>query len=696
MVKTPEGYMDAVTATTRRTRLKVSVSAVDPDISYGAITASAGCSISNVEQIHDGVLESTNVATLETDRWVLDGSIGVYNPDEDSTGYVSAALSDTNGSFQTPQVVTMNISGVEFLKTVTIVFPDGKTNGMPVDISVDVNASGTWIAATRIETNGNLLSAHFPDCYNPSSVRVSVSSWSIPDRRVRIAELIPGAYKEWTDNDIISANFKQRGDPSCLTFPYGTADLKVANPEREFDFGARSEIFDSIVGKQRVNVSIGLLVDGKWVYNKIGSYYQDGSARNIESGGATVAWKLVDIFGLLSGRKFLMTVTELPTTLQGWADLVSIQVGRQFAGKIIAHPEHATRVLSIPEGGEFPNDISCGDLLRYICMSFDLWPRIDASTGYIMLDELWTAGSFVSLDNMHSYPTPKENPDIASVSLDINGEEKVKAVYEGVSGTKSVNVKSPFIGDNTTGANISRRILAFSGGNEINVSSRGNPASEIGDVDTIEVSKGTKISGRLLEQEFSFSKGVLSNCKSVYLAENGAPFIAGSTTYTERGVYVVPDDVTTVSVLLVGGGDSGAKGADGTFYEVGAKGADGKGGKVWSGYVNVIAGQTINITVGAGGVNGGTGGNSTFGSFSSANGERYDPAFIDVISGKVYAMTGMEIPRANMGDGGEGGRGGYKGTNTSGFNINPGKGHAGVNGTAGCVIVYAVEHSGGE
>lgn len=94
---------------------------------------------------------------------------------------------------------------------------------------------------------------------------------------------------------------------------------------------------------------------------------------------------------------------------------------------------------------------------------------------------------------------------------------------------------------------------------------------------------------------------------------------------TASGTYTVPTGVTYLLVILVGGGSGGESGSRSS----GTGGAGGASGKVHSVGFTVTPGQTISYTIGNGGSGGvtssdhapgGVGGNTIFGSYSSASG----------------------------------------------------------------------------
>ena len=136
---------------------------------------------------------------------------------------------------------------------------------------------------------------------------------------------------------------------------------------------------------------------------------------------------------------------------------------------------------------------------------------------------------------------------------------------------------------------------------------------------------------------------------------------------------------------------------------------------MWFDTVTINAGQTFNVSLGAGGAaaatqgaEGSEGGETTFGVYSSANGQRYPNGYTDIANGQVFARTGVAVPESGTGDGGKGGDGGdpgqgywkeyqYHPSGAPDYVINtgykfvvtkqPGKGKKGKDGATGFVMV---------
>lgn len=152
-----------------------------------------------------------------------------------------------------------------------------------------------------------------------------------------------------------------------------------------------------------------------------------------------------------------------------------------------------------------------------------------------------------------------------------------------------------------------------------------------------------------------------------------AAYPKGSQVFTTNGTFTVPADVPFIDVFLVGGGSGGSSGyLSGSYTACGGDG--GNGGKILTETkISVREGQTYQVTIGSK-----NGGNTLFGSLSSANGSikgsggrgayanwSSTPACRTAYSGDngVYAFGDSSFNGIRYGAGGGGG-GAYSGGNT--------------------------------
>lgn len=726
MLKVTDGYREAITAERRQMRLQAVLDLVSPDIVYGEVTAPAATAYSRAAQIHDKDIHGpARLATLEHNRWCLDGSWGLAPdtaaeiPEDTELGYSSQGLSGEGGSFAAAQALQLDFTGVSRLQTASIHFSELPGDGVAEDFTVEILDGSSVLHSEAITGNGErVVVLDGFDVASPTAIRINVSKWAMPQRRIRVIEIVPGLLEEWGNDEVAGLDLTQQVDVSCCSLPYGTAILTIDNASRRFEPRSKDGIFESIEERQGIPVRLGpVLPDGSVEFKQLGIFYQYSGGWRTGDNGLTIEWTLVDILGLLSRRPFLVPDSgTLPGTLDGWIAACVGQLGVNFSRRYRIHEGYGdkavTAALASIQGR------SCGDILRMACMAAGCYPFADAATGDLAAEPMWASGNRVTLDNLSDYPVMRANDDIAYVQIKIYGEsETTVAKFSGTSAASNntVAIDNPFIHTQDQALTAARAIISTYGGNRIQLSGRGDPASECGDVDSVQLSESAATSARRIEQKFTFRGGVLADLPSVLLQADGTLLYNRRAVLTGAGQWTVPAGVTTVLAILVSGGDAGTDGTDGSFDGAGTDGADGLGGKVLVQSLPVNPGAVLAYACGAGGTApGGLGTATTFSTLSSARGTRYN-GYTDIRSGDVYGRDGVQLPLDGSGDGGIRGLGGNAGKqhtvrtklyigdgdpdtdedkdnfipwDQTVVDIQPGKGTQGVSGGAGCVVLW--------
>ena len=119
--------------------------------------------------------------------------------------------------------------------------------------------------------------------------------------------------------------------------------------------------------------------------------------------------------------------------------------------------------------------------------------------------------------------------------------------------------------------------------------------------------------------------------------------------------WTVPDGVTSVRAVLIGGGDGGGSGASGqaggsagenragTGGKAGRYGGKaGDPGKVLETTLDVTPGEQIQVRIGAAGTPNGKGGDTTFGDLTSADGVPPVSGYTDPVTGETFAIKGWD------------------------------------------------------
>lgn len=518
MIESSAAYKSAVKADYRRTLIKAVIEIIDPDIAYGSVSGSASAGYSMPEQVvDDEFVSQDNYATLELNRWTLDGSFEI-SPDtiEKEVGYIGKDVSGTDGTFETAQTVTINFSGVETLQSVTLSFSDNFYDGVAEDFTVIIGSTVKTITGNR---SARVIIGDFTES-SPTSITISVTKWSMPGRHMRIIEIFPGLHEEWSGDDIYSLSINQQANLAAVALPYGTATLAVDNTDRRFEPTSPTGIFKSIEDRQGIDISLGVMLpSGAVEYKKVGRYYQYSGGWKTGQNAMTIQWSLVDVVGMLSAREYILPST-LPTTASGWIASVVAQLGTNFLSQYVVDQTLASVALS-PDSRENVTGKKCADILSWVAMAAGGYIVADASTGKLALKAIGNSGGSVALDDLESFPTVSANEDVAALIFTIhNGASELPqhtVAGNAPASSNTLSIDNPFIKSTTAADAVAARILKFYGGNAFDSTGRGDPAEEIGDADTLEIADGQTVSARRYAQSFAFGNGVLSGCKSQYI-----------------------------------------------------------------------------------------------------------------------------------------------------------------------------------
>ena len=589
----------------------------------------------------------------------------------------------------------LNFANVSILQALSVYFPNADQDGVADTFTVEVLQGGTAYYTKTI--TGNTERQIDLDGFTvqvPDAIRVTVSKWSLPGRRIRTLEIIPGLFETWDGNMIAEFNVVQQASFSSTSLPYGTCTLKMDNLDRRFEPRSKNGLFQSIEERQGITVSIGVeLPDGGVEYMPTGVYYQASGGWTTGDNGITMQWDLVDIIGLIADREYIPPAT-LPTTLDGWVASIVAQLGDNFANLYTVDANYASTALTCAAADV--QGKTCGDILRWACQASGTFPRADSETGKLAVEPFWSQGNQLTLDNLVSYPIMRANADVGALIFTLNDGSDTQYVVSGTSAAsnETLTIQNPFIKTQAQALTAAKLILATYGGNQLETAGRGDPSSEIGDVDTVWLDESQATTGRLQSQTFQFVSGVLANCQSVLLQADGSFLFESMAVITAAGTWTAPTGVTQLRVILVGHGGNGQAGQDGSFSAAGAAGADGLGGKVWADTIDINPQQQFTVSIGD---------ETSFGPYSSANGRVYEYGYTDVASGNSYGRTGVQNPIPGSGDGGAGGAGGSQGARHREISygpdgkpngshmivdVEPGQGRPGKAGATGCAVVY--------
>lgn len=698
MLPTSNAYAEAITGNTRHMLIKATLDLISPDLAFEGADGSAQDIYGDLDQLYDKNNELTRMASLEHNRWTLDGTVRV-DADSPEVACETAALFDPDDATG-DLYCSVDISGVSALQVSGVYFPTHAADGVPEDFTVEFYMGASLIHTETVTGNKeSFVEVSGFTALTPTAVMVHVTKWSLPDRRMRVAEIIPGTIEYLTDGDFAEFSLQQQGNPSSVLLPYGSCSFTLDNSDRRFDPRNKNGLFLSIEDRIGFEVALGVDLGAEVEWQPCGVFYLHSGGWKTSTYEMTIQWDLIDIVGLLCDRLYIPP-DVLPSTLDGWVASVVGQLGANFTNKYTIADGYGTTAMSVNAAAV--ENQTCGQVIQWLCLATGLWARADAATGNLLLEPMSNSNAGeATLDNLTRYPIMYSNDDLAFVEINQynSGATYVVKSYR-VPGNTSASantllVADPFIQSQAQVETAVQMVLSCYGGNRIEITGRGDPANEIGDVMKIQLSDELASSARLTSQSLSFSDGVMRDCTSELLQADGIELWTDRAVFIDSGEWVCPDDVTSIQLILIGKGEDGTKGTDGTMTHNGVHGDNGNGGRVWFGTITVTPGATYVITIGD---------ESEFGAYSSANGERV--AFTDIKSGKVYARRGVQKPKKGSGDGGAGGMFGWKGykyrmqvagqwsdpdSDTYWATVPPTKGKPGAKGATGSVIIYYEE-----
>lgn len=685
MLERSAAYDAAIVGSPRQILLRAVADISDPDKVWLPVTDSGAAPWSRGAELRDRNFDQPpRAATLEPGRWLLGGGFEIFPdgyrvPGDRPQGWASEALSGKDGTFNPPVWVSLNFQGMSILQAFSLFFSTDPLDGTPEDFTVEVLENGTAYF-TRSVTGNRETEMWFDGftVHNPTAIRVTVTKWSLPGRRVRMVEIVPGIYEDWDADELSAFTVTQQGQFSCLSLPYGRAEIAMDNHDRRFEPRRKDGIFQSIQERQGVELHIGVRLPDGVEYKELGMYYQAGDGWKTGGNAMDMKWSLVDIIGLLAERTFLPP-DPLPETLEGWLQALVGQLGEAFRRRYRVDPAYAKRPVAAGSR-EAVTGKKCGDILRWVCQASGTWPRADSATGALTAEPLWNQGAKLDLDNLSGYPIMKANESLAALIFRLSDGTETVIPGNAASSERTVTIVNPFLHTREQAQAAARLILSQYGGNIIETTGRGNPASEIGDVDTIWLDESSAATARRMAQTFEIRDGALQGCRSTLLQADGSYlWTEFEVLDQEEGDWTAPEGVTDFRLVLSDGGQGGGVGQEGqktgagnsnisfsgfhTAY--GEQGVDGKGGRVWFGTIKLNPGATVHYKRGAGGAPGsvygeagGLGQPSTFGAYSSAEGQLYPDGYTDIANGRAFCRPGVEVPLPGSGDGGKGGDGG--------------------------------------
>lgn len=249
-----------------RSYVKVAFSNVDTSAATDGNWVSNGAqSYSEFDTVDYKYDYENTYATLELNRWALDGKTDIVPAGQKMDGFISNIMSDENGEFSTAAVLNRTFSTPHTFPGLTLTF-DTRCQEWPISVTVvfylnnvAVDTQTVPVTATSVIINTRAASVD----------RITVTFGNgLPYRRSRLEYALYGVEKEFKNGDIVSTKQTHDVDPLSRRLPSEGFQFTILDYERNYDPDNPSGIYAYVDANSPVAIRFGYeLPDGtvEWI-----------------------------------------------------------------------------------------------------------------------------------------------------------------------------------------------------------------------------------------------------------------------------------------------------------------------------------------------------------------------------------------------------------------------------------------------
>ena len=294
---------------------------------------------SNVASILDNDENVAKYATNELNLWALDGTCTIL-PDAapyEAAGYVSDIESTGSVTLTFPAPREGTVAGV------TITW-SGRYGEYPTIFTVTAKNGSAVVAELTITDNTTETSVVSLEMENYDSIIVTVHSWYLPNRRVRIEKLSIGHVLTLTKNDILSFTHEQHGDLLSGEIPKSSIEFTLDNSDGRWNPLNPQGMERYLSERQKLTVRYGLDINGTIEWIKAGTFYL--SEWDAPSNGLEARFVARDVF------EFLMNVEMTGARFDTLEGLIKAAVRYSIPvdATVVLDPSLATYTGIVDEG----------------------------------------------------------------------------------------------------------------------------------------------------------------------------------------------------------------------------------------------------------------------------------------------------------------------------------------------------------
>lgn len=243
--------------------LKVKFNIVDPETNPD-LSSNSEEIFSDLDNIKETTIpQSKNYATLEKNFWLLNDSQPIYGSEELEQTYVSSYMSDKNCLFSDKACITLTSSVYLTTLGLTMVF-DSIDKNYAKKLKVKAYRDSTMIMDkdyTLSSYSDRLIFADNEALVRWNKIEIYFIESSLPYRRIRVNQLLFGIMETYTDENLISAESKEKTIMINSELPTHTFKFTIDNMNKLFNPDNPQGWYRYILQQQPISYEWGYQLD---------------------------------------------------------------------------------------------------------------------------------------------------------------------------------------------------------------------------------------------------------------------------------------------------------------------------------------------------------------------------------------------------------------------------------------------------
>ena len=243
--------------------LKVKFNIVDPETNPD-LSSNSEEIFSDLDNIKETTIPQTkNYATLEKNFWLLNDSQPIYGSEELEQTYVSSYMSDKNCLFSDKACITLTSSVYLTTLGLTMVF-DSIDKNYAKKLKVKAYRDSTMIMDKDYALSSysdRLIFADNEELVRWNKIEIYFIESSLPYRRIRVNQLLFGIMETYTDENLISAESKEKTTMINSELPTHTFKFTIDNMNKLFNPDNPQGWYRYILQQQPISYEWGYQLD---------------------------------------------------------------------------------------------------------------------------------------------------------------------------------------------------------------------------------------------------------------------------------------------------------------------------------------------------------------------------------------------------------------------------------------------------